>query len=100
VREGDRTINEVLDVVAKHFALTREQPLWERARVPFRARRVALYLACCVTQRSLPQIGTAFGGVSHTNVLHAKRTVERYMAEDAQFASDMMALKASLIRKR
>lgn len=58
--EGRRpAINEVLDAIATHFELTREQLLSERARVPFRARRIALYFAYRVTQRCLSQIGTA-----------------------------------------
>jgi len=45
VREANLTIDEVLDAVAKHYGLTREQLLlMERKRVPYRARHIARYL--------------------------------------------------------
>jgi len=99
VREGNRTINDVLHAVAARFELTREQVVSERAPVPFRARRIALHLACRVTQRSFPQIGAAFGGVSSTNVLFAKRKIERDMIKDAELAAEVEGIKASLLTK-
>ena len=98
MREGNRAINEVLDGVAKHYGLTREQLLlMERKRIPYRARHIARYLACCVTRRSLCEIGRGTGGVTATNVLMAKRKIEREMAEDPVFAAEIAALKASLL---
>jgi chromosomal replication initiator protein len=100
VREGNRTIDEVLDVVAKHYGMTREQLLlMERKRVPYRARHIARYLACCVTRRSLPEIGRATGGVTPTNVLFAKRKVESDMAKDPELAREVEGLKQRLVSK-
>ena len=99
MREGGRTIKDVLDAVAKHYGITREQVVSERAPVPFGARRIALHLACRVTQRSLTEIGAAFGGVSSTNVLFAKRKIERDMTKDAELAAEVEGIKASLLSK-
>jgi len=45
VREGNLTIDEVLNAVAEHYGLTREQLLlMERKRVLYRARHIARYL--------------------------------------------------------
>jgi len=97
VREGDRTLNEILDAVAARYEIARGQLVSGRSCT--RARLVAKYLASRVTRYSLRQIGGRFRGVSGTNVLHAVRTVERYMAEDADFAAEVEAIKASLLTK-
>lgn len=87
-----------MDAVAKHYGLTRERLLlMERKRIPYRERHIARYLACCVTRRSLGEIGRGTGGVTAMNVLFAKRKIEREMAEDPVFAAEVAALKASLL---
>ena len=40
-----------------------------------RPRQIAMYLAKELTQKSLPEIGKAFGGRDHTTVLHAVRKI-------------------------
>jgi chromosomal replication initiation ATPase DnaA len=64
-----------------------------------RARLAAKHLAYRVTRHSLRQIGARFGGVSGTNVLHAVRLVERYMAEDGEFAAVVEGIKTSLLEQ-
>lgn len=97
MREGDRTLNEVLDAVAKHYEITREQLV--SGRTFRRPRRVAMYLALRVTRNSLMQIGAGLGGVSNTNVMHARLTIARDMTEDADFASEVEGINASLLTK-
>jgi len=94
MREGARTINDVLDAVAAHFNITREEVV--SGRTSPRARQLAKYLACRVTGCSLPLIGAAFGGVSSTNVAHALRKIERDMAVDAQFAAEVEGIEERL----
>jgi chromosomal replication initiation ATPase DnaA len=98
VKKGDRRINEILQAVAKHYGLSREQLLLERGRLPHRARYVARYLACRVTRCSFPQIGARTGGVTSTNVVFAFRKMEREMERDAQLRSEIDDLKAQLLR--
>jgi len=95
VREGDRTINDVLDAVAAHFAITREQLVSGRSFT--RARILARYLACRVTRHSFRQIGVGIGGVTGTNVVYALRKIEREMVVDAEFAAQVEGIKASLL---
>ena len=97
MREGDRTLNEVLDAVAAHFAMSREELLSGRGQR--RSRRVVMYLALRVTRKSLSQIGARFGGMSSTNVLVGSRIIERAMAEDAGLAAEVEGIKASLLIK-
>jgi chromosomal replication initiation ATPase DnaA len=96
MREADRTVNEVLDTVAEHYQVTREQLLSDRALL--RARHLARYLACRVTRCSFRQIGTRTGGVTGTNVLAAYRKFEREMANDVELAAAVDALETSLVR--
>ena len=45
------------------------------------ARQIAMYLCRELTQMSLPQIGSEFGGRDHTTVLHADKKIRTLMAE-------------------
>jgi len=69
----------------------------ERKRIPYRAHHFGRYFACCVTRRSLDEIGRGTGGVTATNVLMDQRKIEREMAENPVFAAEVAALKASLL---
>lgn len=97
MREGDRTIDHVVDAVAAHYEITREEVLAGRPNL--RARHVAKHVACRVTKQSLGQIGARFGHVSTTNILHAFRVIERDMRNDAHFAAEVDAIKASLLAR-
>ena len=94
MREGERTIDQVLDVVAAHFQITREQ-LFSRG-CGQRPRLVARYLASRVTRHSLAWIGDRCGGVTDTNVVLAIRRIERDMAADPAFAAEIAGLKSRL----
>jgi chromosomal replication initiator protein len=95
MREGDRTIDEVLDAVAAHFETNREELVSGRThRVP---RRVAMYLALSVTTLSIAQIANRVGGISWKNVVVGARTIEQRMAEDTKFAAEVEGIKASLL---
>ena len=92
--EGDRTLNEVLDAVAKHFEISRDELVSGRThRVP---RRVAMYLALKVTTLSFPQIAKRVGGISWKNVVVGARTIEHRMAEDTKFAAEVESIKQAL----
>jgi chromosomal replication initiator protein len=67
-----------------------------RTRAIARPRQAAMYLAKTLTTRSYPDIGRRFGGRDHTTVLHAVRTIERLMGEDAALARDVETLTRKL----
>ena len=97
MREGDRTIDEVLDAVAAHFQTSREELVSGRThRV---ARRVAMYLALKVTRLSIAQIANRVGGISWKNVVVGARTIEQRMGEDTKFAEEVEGIKATLLRE-
>lgn len=60
------------------------------------SRQVAMYLARKHTQRSLQDVGAAFGGRDHGTVLHAERAVEGKMAADAELRDRISRISATL----
>jgi chromosomal replication initiator protein len=68
----------------------------KRTRAIARPRQVAMYLARELTQMSLPEIGTAFGGRDHTTVMHACKTIEKLRNVDAAFNTDFNLLNQTL----
>ncbi len=87
-RPARPTIEEVQDLTAQAFGLTREE-LLSANRSPRLAwpRQVAMYLAREHTGATLPAIGKGFGGRNHTTVMHAcRRATERLASDPDAFA--------------
>ncbi len=59
-------------------------------------RQVAMYLAKELTQKSLPEIGDAFGGRDHTTVLHAVRKITREVQHDSELNHRITVLNQTL----
>ncbi|HVE50039.1 MAG TPA: chromosomal replication initiator protein DnaA [Casimicrobiaceae bacterium] len=61
----------------------------KRSRNVARPRQVAMFLAKELTQLSLPEIGSNFGGRDHTTVLHACRTIAKLRETHADINHDV-----------
>ncbi len=63
------------------------------------ARQIAMYLARDLTEASLPQIGTRFGGRHHTTVIYAIDKIDRQLKDghDPQL-QDLVALIAARLK--
>lgn len=59
-------------------------------------RQLAMYLSRELTDESLPAIGAAFGGRSHTTVMHACRRAAERLANDQQSFADVDKLAREL----
>lgn len=59
-------------------------------------RQIAMYLSKEMTQKSLPEIGSAFGGRDHTTVLHAVKKINQERQNDEQLRHDLHILEQSL----
>jgi chromosomal replication initiator protein len=59
-----------------------------RTRSIARPRQVAMALAKALTNHSLPEIGSAFGGRDHTTVLHACRKIEELKESNPDIRED------------
>jgi chromosomal replication initiator protein len=73
------TVEEIQRQTAEAFGISVEDLVSSsRAAAVAWPRQLAMYLARELTDQTLPAIGRAFGGRTHTTVLHAhRRTVER-----------------------
>ncbi len=60
------------------------------------ARQVAMYMARELTNASLTEIGEAFGGKSHSTVIHAIEKVRGEMEKNGVFVSQVENLKARI----
>ena len=59
-------------------------------------RQIAMYLAKELTQKSLPEIGDAFGGRDHTTVLHAVRKIANERQHDTELNHQINVLSQTL----
>ncbi len=59
-------------------------------------RQIAMYLSKELTQKSLPEIGYAFGGRDHTTVLHAVKKIQQTRQSDANMNHNLHILEQQL----
>ncbi len=88
------TVNRILRAVQDFYQL-RSQDLLSRSKV--RAvvlpRHVGMFLARQLTQLSLVQIGSIFGGRDHTTVLYAQDRVETLLRSNPQIRKDLQIIR-------
>ncbi len=77
------TIETIQKKVVDYYHLRMADMLSRRrpANIAF-PRQVAMYLSRILTEHSLQEIGSAFGGRDHGTVIHACKTVENMMEQD------------------
>src|SRR5690606_19766386 len=92
-------LDQVLSVTVEQHALRKKELTGRQptGRIN-RAREITMYHASEITDYSLPQIGDAFGGRSHTTVLHGYNKVAEMMEEDENFRYELMALREQILR--
>jgi chromosomal replication initiator protein len=84
VREKSVSMREIATATARYFNLRLadlKSPSRKKAIVS--ARNLAVFLARELTQQSLEQIGTYFGGRDHTTILHGYRKTADLAKSDA-----------------
>ena len=83
------TIENIQRTVAEYFKIRiTDLSSSKRSRSIARPRQVAMALAKELTNHSLPEIGSAFGGRDHTTVLHGCRKVAELRREDSRIDED------------
>ncbi len=94
------TIEMVQNEVARQFGLhVNDLRGNRRTQDVTYARHIAMYLCRELTESSLPQIGSKFGGRHHTTVIHAVDKVERQLKDghDPQL-QDLVALISARLK--
>ena len=91
------TIETIQKKVVDYYHLRMADMLSRRrpANIAF-PRQVAMYLSRILTEHSLQEIGGAFGGRDHGTVIHAYKTVENMMDQDASIKTAVELLNEQL----
>jgi len=93
------TLAQVLDTTAKHYGLRSDDLIGPRRTGALNmARQVAMYLARELTNASLPQIGDAFGGRTHSTVLHSCNKVAGDLPANPALQTIVKDIKARLVK--
>ncbi|WP_392566028.1 chromosomal replication initiator protein DnaA [Utexia brackfieldae] len=91
------TIENIQKTVAEYYKIKVADLLSKRrSRSVARPRQVAMALAKELTNKSLPEIGDAFGGRDHTTVLHACRKILELREESNDIKEDYSNLIRTL----
>lgn len=87
------TLDNIQKTVADYFKIKLVDLLsTKRTRSLARPRQIAMSLSKELTNKSLPEIGDAFGGRDHTTVLHACRTIAELRKSDVHMNDDYQKL--------
>ncbi len=91
------SVEDVVSATASRFGLSSDE-LVARDRRPdvARARKVAIYLARELTDKSLPEIGRRLGGRDHSTILAAIRSLSGDIERDDDLAQAVDELKRKL----
>lgn len=91
------TLENIQKTVAEYYKVRVSDLLSSRrSRSITRPRQIAMALAKELTNHSLPEIGSAFGGRDHTTVIHACRKVKELKEGDLRFNEDYSNLLRTL----
>lgn len=91
------TIENIQKTVADYYKIKVSDILSKRrSRSIARPRQLAMALSKELTNRSLPEIGNAFGGRDHTTVLHACRKIQQLREESHDIKEDYKNLIRTL----
>jgi chromosomal replication initiator protein len=97
VDAGRPTVERIAQRVSGYFRVEpRHLQSRRRSHKVLLPRQVGMYLARQLTDLSLDQIGSYFGGRDHSTVLHACRKVEAALARDAVLAGTVRQLHSDL----
>jgi chromosomal replication initiator protein len=91
------TVDEIQRIVSAHYNI-RVADLKSKSRTKqlVRPRHMAMYLTKRYLEKSLVEIGQAFGGKDHTSVLNALRRMEDHIAKDPEFKRDFEDLETRI----
>jgi chromosomal replication initiator protein len=93
VQNRQISIENIQKTVADYYKIrVTDMHSKKRTRAVARPRQVAMALAKELTQLSLPEIGTNFGGRDHTTVLHACRTIAKLRESHPEIHHDVSFL--------
>ena len=91
------SVDNIQRTVAEYYKIKMADMISKRrSRSVARPRQVAMCLSKELTNHSLPEIGTMYGGRDHTTVLHACRTISELRKTSSDISEDYQNLLRSL----
>lgn len=91
------TVEEIQKMAAEHFGVrVTDLKSNNRTKPLVTARQVAMYLIKKHLDKSLSDIGRAFGGKDHTTVINALRRIEDQRATNPELNNDINALENNI----
>jgi chromosomal replication initiator protein len=97
VKQKKLSIEELIKVVAQFFEIKASDLKSEsRSKEIAHARQVAMYLSKELIPDSLSKLGSAFGGKTHSTLLHACKKIQKQIDEDATLAKQLEMIKSKL----
>lgn len=94
---GEPSIQSIIDTVTQYYRIkVTELQSKRRPESVVLPRQVCMYLARRHTRHSLEEIGGYFGGRDHTTVMHAIRTIETKLDDEAGFQTVIKAFEDRL----
>lgn len=94
---GILSVEVIQKVVADYYKVKVSDLYGKRRLASFvLPRQVAMYLTKEMTQKSLPDIGEAFGGRDHTTVLHAVRKITQEKIDNPQLNHQLHVIQQTL----
>lgn len=95
------TLERIIEVAAQKHGMEYADLIGKRrtARIN-RARQIAMYLSRDMTEFSLPQIGKAFGGRSHTTVLHGANKIADELEIDKVLEARLAKLRQTIAKRK
>lgn len=97
VQNRQISVENIQKTVAEFFKIKLPDMYSKRRHANIvRPRQVAMYLAKELTQKSLPEIGSEFGGRDHTTVLHAVRKITKERVHDPELNHALHVLEQTL----
>ena len=91
----------ITDHICKYYSMDKAFLYSQsRSRDVVNARNIAMYLIRRMTNHSLTDIGTIFGGRDHSTVLHSLENVEKKMRSDPAFAEVIKEISTNINSKK
>ncbi len=91
------TLDEILKISAEHYRIKiTDLKSANRAKPIVTARQVAMFLAKKYLNKSLMDIGRAFGGKDHSTVINAIRRIETQQVKDSDLKKDIEELQTKI----
>jgi chromosomal replication initiator protein len=97
VKAKKLSIEEVIKIVAQFFEVkTTDLKSESRAKEIAFARQVAMYLSKELIPDSLSKLSQAFGGKTHSTLLHACKKIQKQLEEDKTLEKQLEMIKTKL----